>query len=280
MKINNYLSNVIFLSLLLLSNAAFAEKGASNEKETQKQIAHGQLIWADLYSSDVNASLEFYQNVFGWTVKEFKPTTGSYHIFYKNSQPVAGLISRSTQRNKTEGALWIGSFSTDDIQEKVQSAASHNARIILAPHDFSLFDKRTVIADPQGSIFALLNLSEAQHKKEIQWDWAQLFSADPQKAANFYIDSFNFQGEKIEQSNNGLYLLKQNQLVASIVQLPKAFEQRDRWINFIFVDDIKDTLNKSIQLGAKIIYQAEDNTSAIIADPKGALLGLSSEGIH
>jgi predicted enzyme related to lactoylglutathione lyase len=65
--------------------------------------------------------------------------------------------------------------------------------------------------------------------------------------------------------------------MASIVSLPESFEQRDRWVNFIEVDNLVDTLAKATKNGATVIYQPKDDTIAIISDPNGALLGLNEQ---
>lgn len=64
---------------------------------------------------------------------------------------------------------------------------------------------------------------------------------------------------------------------ASIVKLPESFEQRDRWVNFIEVENIDTILSKATDNGATIIYQPESIGLAIIADPNGALLGLTQQ---
>ena len=61
-----------FIPLLFLLNsyAAFATQGETTSQEILNN-QHGKLVWADLYTGDVEASLKFYQQTFGWTVKAF-----------------------------------------------------------------------------------------------------------------------------------------------------------------------------------------------------------------
>ena len=266
--------------LLIASNFLYATEPTQPEKQVITSEEQGKIIWADLYTGDVNASVNFYTDTFDWTVKKFGEKNDSYYLLFDGTQPIAGVLSRPTKRNKTETALWVGSISTDNIQTRIDNAATHNATILLKPHDFALYGKRAVIADPQGGVIALLditNTDQAKHKISKKWNWAQLFSVDTHKAASFYQQTFNYSIDEITENQHNYYLSQQDEVMASIVKLPSSFEQRDRWVNFVEVDNLISTLKKATENGAAILYQPEGRHLAIIADPHGALLGLTEQ---
>ncbi|MBL0710542.1 MAG: VOC family protein [Colwellia sp.] len=273
---------LLFLTTLFVNAEPiqFKEKVQAKDKtiEQVEQVEQGKLIWADLYTSDVVSSLNFYTDTFGWTAKKFKKSTGDYHLLFDGDKAIAGVLERSVQRNKTEAALWVGSVTTHNIQEKVNNAANNKATVILNVHDFALYGKRAVIADPQGAIISLLDLSNsdiAQDKISHKWDWAQLFSTNIKESLSFYHQTFGYNTEKIKVNSNNYYLSQQGEIRASIVKLPASFEQRARWINFVEVDDLSDVLSKATKNKALIFYQPKDKKLAIIADPNGALIGLT-----
>jgi len=269
----------LLLPLLLTSNASIAAQVATTDKEKISN-QHGKLVWADLYTGDVEASLKFYHDTFGWTVKEFAKEQAKYHLLYDNGQAVAGVLERDSKRNKTDNALWVGSIDTDNVSSRSELAAKNNATIILAPHDFSLYGKRSVLADPQGGVIALLelDLTNKNHKKiSNKWDWAQLFSTNTKQAALFYQDTFGYSLEPINAKKDSFFLIQAEMIQASIVKLPETFEQRDRWVNFIEVNELNTVLSKATANGATVIYQPKNRDLAIIADPNGALLGLTQQ---
>jgi predicted enzyme related to lactoylglutathione lyase len=273
-KINSKFCLPFLFPLLLSCGQVFANEGIEQEQQ-------GKLVWGDLYSSDVNASIGFYNKTFGWTTKKFGKNNARYHIFFDGIEPVAGVISRPTQRNQTDKALWIGSFTTKNIETVVAKAVDKKATVILKPHDFKYYGKRAVIADPQGGVVALLELDPTNDNLEKisnKWNWAQLFSVNTSKAASFYQHSLDYNVENVGESKQHYYLAQQGEVRASVVELPDSFEQRDRWVNFIEVDNLTSTLEKAIKNGAEIIYKPnENNRLAIIADPSGALLGLTEQ---
>jgi len=281
MKIKSKYYLSLFFPLLLSSQLIFAQQSNKTVEQAIEQEQQGKLVWGDLYSSDVNASIDFYNKTFGWTTKKFDENNARYHIFFDGAVPIAGVISRAAQRNQTDKALWIGSFTTKNVQTVVTKAADKKATIILKPHDFKYYGKRAVIADPQGGVVALLELDQSneKHKKiSNKWSWSQLFSVDTSKAATFYQHSFDYNVEGIGESKQHYYLAQQGEVRASIVELPDSFEQRDRWVNFIEVDNLTSILEKAKSNGAEIIYQPNKNNQlAIISDPNGALLGLTEQ---
>lgn len=269
----------LLVPLLLNSHTLLAAQPNTIEQEIIKK-QHGKLVWADLYTGDVDASLKFYRNTFGWTVKEFAKDKAKYHILYDDGQAIAGVLARDSKRNKTDNALWVGSIDTDNVSSRSELSTKNNASIILAPHDFKLYGKRAVLADPQGAVIALLELdpSNINHKNiSNKWDWAQLFSTDTKQAALFYQDTFDYSIEPINSKKDSFYLIQAGMVQASIVKLPESFEQRDRWVNFVEVDSLTSILSKAIKNGAKVIYQPTGNSLAIITDPNGALLGLTQQ---
>lgn len=269
----------LLLPLLLNSYASSAAEVETTVHEVVKN-QHGKLVWADLYTGDVEASLKFYQDTFGWTVKEFAKEKARYHLLYDNGQAVAGVLARDSKRNKTDNALWVGSIDTDNVSSRSELAAKNNATIILAPHDFTLYGKRSVLADPQGGVIALLelDLTNKNHKKiSNKWDWAQLFSTNTKQAALFYQDTFGYSLEPINAKKDSFFLIQAEMIQASIVKLPETFEQRDRWVNFIEVNKLNTILSKATANGATVIYQPKNRGLAIIADPNGALLGLTQQ---
>lgn len=266
--------------LLLSSTFLSAAEPEQPKEQIMEQAQQGKIIWADLYTGNVNASLDFYTDTFGWTVKKFGGTNDRYHLLFDGDKAVAGILAHSAERTKTDTALWIGSIATNNLQTHVTNAANNSATVLLKPHDFALYGKRAVIADPQGGIIALLDITshgKTQQKISKKWDWAQLFSIDTKKAASFYQNTFNYNVEEIADNKSSYYLSQQDQVMASIVSLPESFEQRDRWVNFIEVDNLVDTLAKATKNGAVVIYQPKDSNLAIISDPNGALLGLNEQ---
>ncbi len=244
----------------------------------------GKFIWADLVSSDPEASIEFYTAVFGWEIKQTGNAEETYYHVSNNGKLIAGIVPRTSDDTSDKKALWVGHISTPDIHAATTTAENLGAHLALAPKEFGQRGLHAIIRDPQGAVIGLLQSSSGDpvdnEAGDGPWAWAQLFSTNPTKATAFYTDVFAYETKAItETSNDNDYLLRsQNTARASIAPLPASLPQRDRWVGFINVDNLKITLAKSTELGARVIYppreQMLNGRLAIIADPNGALLGL------
>lgn len=285
MKLTAALRLMICLPLLIALPHLVAKENINPISQPPVDSLLGKFVWADLYSTDLEASINFYQKTFAWQVKKSTDSHGVYHLFSQNGQPIAGLIERFVERNKTDKALWIGSVVTNNLVAKTNQAQQLGGKILLAAHDFPIAGQRAVIADKHGGIVALLDSSNSQSnfRKNIGniWTWAQLFSVEPEQAASFYqhVLTYSVESEAITE-NIVTYVLKHKEhRRAGIVPLPASLPQRDHWVNFIEVAAVADTLALAIENGAKVIYAPNAyNHVAIIADPNGALLGLIEQG--
>jgi predicted enzyme related to lactoylglutathione lyase len=270
--------SVIFLPLLFFCATGQANNSLPENQLNKEKVVNGELVWADLYSADVESSIRFYSKTFGWTIKNRGEKSEEYRIFYDGDKPIAGLLARDARRKKTGHAVWIGSIADNDISASLTKTVANGGTIILNAHDFDLYGERAVIADSDGGVLALLKLDESKKQYNNiskKWNWAQLFSIDTKKAADFYQKVLNYSTEVIDESTATYFLLQQNLYVASIVNLPKSFEQRNRWVNFLAVEDFTETLSRAKENGAKVIYEPNSiNPLAIISDPDGAFIGL------
>ncbi len=253
------------------------------------QSQPGKFIWADLFSADVDASISFYTEVFGWEVKrtEAAKTANSSDIYYhllSEGKLIAGIVSRPTVKGETDKALWVGHISTQNVQKAVNAAENLGAKISLEPRQFGQRGTHAIIVDPQGAIVGLLNSDSGDPKDEDavygEWRWAQLFSVNPNAAMDFYSKVVGYETQELSQTEreNDFILLQDNIARAGIVPLPKSLPQQDRWVGFVSVDSIDDTLRKAKDMGGSIIYaprkEVFDGQLAIIADSNGAIIGL------
>ena len=71
--------------------------------------------WADLWTSDVEGSREFYGRLFGWEAQEPSAEFGGYFMFNRHGVPVAGGMVSAAARAATcsteRAAAWPTSLS-------------------------------------------------------------------------------------------------------------------------------------------------------------------------
>jgi predicted enzyme related to lactoylglutathione lyase len=111
----------------------------------------GALCWADLSTADVDAAGAFYKGVFGW---ELTPGEGGY-LHIKNGETFIGGIPPAAHRNPNAPPHWLAYFMVEDCDASAAKAASGGANLYVPPMDIMKVGRMSVIADPQGAVFAL-----------------------------------------------------------------------------------------------------------------------------
>lgn len=113
----------------------------------------GTLCWADLMTSDVAAARKFYSEVFGWEIApgEHDPS-GYLHI--KNGDTFVGGIPPAGLQPGVP-PHWLLYFLESDADAATEKAKSLGARLYYGPTTMENVGRWSVVADPQGAVFAL-----------------------------------------------------------------------------------------------------------------------------
>jgi predicted enzyme related to lactoylglutathione lyase len=109
--------------------------------------------------------------------------------------------------------------------------------------------------------------------------WVDLLAPDPAKAAEFYVGLAGYEASDSEMSANvkRVSLASGGFARAGIVPLPPSVKQPG-WLPYVLVDDVAGTLEKAIAAGGRALLKPRadllDGNLAIIADPRGGVLGI------
>jgi len=267
-------SSVFFL-MLILSMTSYASP--PNEETTS-----GRFVWIELFTSNVDASIDFYSKTFGWQAKENIVGEKTTYLLLNKDKPIARVVPRKPKDPQSNQALWVGYLSTENIEETLDHAKKLGGHVIT--DDSEKKRHKAIISDPQGGIVGLMvedsTPSQGMNHKNKLWVWSQLFSHNLQQATQFYTQLFGYIAKNTEYSpDKQVVLLTQNTVTrAAIAPLPEKMPNRNRWVGFISVPNLTDTLNKAKQYGANVIYaprpEVLDGRISVILDPNGALVGL------
>jgi predicted enzyme related to lactoylglutathione lyase len=119
-------------------------------------IAHvaGTLCWADLSTPDPKRAADFYSGLLGWQfITDPKDPSGYLHI--KNGEHFIGGIPPAASRQPGVPPHWLAYFSVDDVDASAAKAKQMGANLYLAPMTMEGVGRFSVIADPQGAVFAI-----------------------------------------------------------------------------------------------------------------------------
>jgi predicted enzyme related to lactoylglutathione lyase len=116
----------------------------------------GAFCWADLSTPDQAASAKFYSDFFGWELDA--SDTGYLHI--KNAGQMIGGMQAAEHRNPNAPPHWLIYYLVADVDATAAKAAGQGATLYLPPTTMENVGRMSVIADPQGAVFAIFKPAE------------------------------------------------------------------------------------------------------------------------
>jgi predicted enzyme related to lactoylglutathione lyase len=114
----------------------------------------GTLCWADLSTPDAKRASDFYSGLFGWQIAaDPKDPSGYLHI--KNGEHFIGGVPPAAHRQPGVPPHWMAYFQVDDVDAVANKAKDAGANLYLPPMTMEGVGRMSVIADPQGAVFAI-----------------------------------------------------------------------------------------------------------------------------
>ena len=121
----------------------------------------GTFCVADLMTGDQEAAANFYEKLFAWKIgkEDEEPQHRYYHIF--NGQQFIGGIPPASFRDPSIPPHWQVYILVADCAASVERAKKLGAQVFLPPTDIEGIGWISVMADPQGAVFALFEAARA-----------------------------------------------------------------------------------------------------------------------
>ncbi|MEV7968040.1 VOC family protein [Sphaerisporangium sp. NPDC088356] len=236
--------------------------------------------WVDLSSTDLSASVAFYEGLFGWRAEfDPHPDAGGYGRFTQAGKLVAGI--GPTFR---EGVppVWNTYIATDDAESVAERVKEAGGRVRIGP--VQVFDEgwTAVFQDPAGASFMIWQPGRhygAQLVNEpVAHCWNELDCRDVVGAKAFYPAVFGW-GSRSATDAAGLEYtewLADGRPVAGMMPIGDRFppEVQAQWLVFFAVADCDVIAALAEDHGGRILQRPQDLPAgryAILADPQGAV---------
>jgi predicted enzyme related to lactoylglutathione lyase len=262
---------------------------------TKRTYPPGVPCWIDTEQPDVQAAIDFYGGIFGWTFEDVMPreSPDRYVIAKLDGQDVGAIAGP-----RRGAAVWNTYVSVNSADAAAKRLVAAGAAIRSAPADAGEGGRGAALIDPEGVEFRLW---EARRRPGAQlanqpgaWNFSDLHTANVDAATAFYGQAFGWQiddigfGRMIRRPGYGDHLegtidpgIRARQ---SEIATPVGFEDAVGWLAPVTtgeaphwhvtftVADRDQTVLDAEQLGAQVLGQ-DDNEwtrSALIRDPQGA----------
>ena len=241
---------------------------------------HGQYIWYELTTPDVDAAKAFYPRFTGWGTQAFDK---DYTMWTTGGVPVAGIF-RLTDEMRQQGVPpnWMPYVESSDVDETAAKATSLGGRVLQGPADIPNVGRFAVVQDPQSAVFGVYksnNPSRAWDGTPVvgRFSWHELMTTDYPKAFEFYRALFGW--EKMDEMDMGggeMYSMygKGGKMYGGMFNRPPEMAgMHPFWLIYIHVKDVGKAVDLATKAGATVRRPRMDipgGTIAILGDPQGA----------
>lgn len=118
----------------------------------------GTVCWSELASKNSAKSQAFYCQLFDWQIEVVPMENMTYVMFKQGDDNVAGMLEM-TEEWRDIPAHWMTYFAVENCDESAAKAQKLGAVICVPPTDVADVGRFSVITDPQGAAFSIIELT-------------------------------------------------------------------------------------------------------------------------
>ena len=244
-----------------------------------KTYRHGQFVWRELMTTDVEASLRFYSEVFGWKTETMKMPDGMDYTMAKAGDTPAGGIMKLPMPGVP--AHWSSSVSVDDVDAVASRVTAAGGKVIVPPMDAGGMGRYAGFQDPQGAYFSLWNGADGDAPMSERpglgtFCWEQLNTTAPEEALEFYNKVFGWKNEPFGGGGDMKVFKADGTSTSSVMQAPPGAPAH--WLTYVVVDKLTSAYERVKQQGGKVLVERIDvptvGSIGVIQDNVGAVIGV------
>lgn len=246
------------------------------------EYAAGTPSWVDLGTPDIEASVSFYGELFGWDVPESENAeqTGGYRQAMLRGKPVAGMMPLMQEGQPPAWSTYVSVDDADATAEKVKGAGG---QVFAEPMDVLDLGRMAVFADPEGAVFGIWQPGTFPGAGIVNESgavsWNELNTRDPDAAKQFYGTVFNWEARQFGEGDPPYLTIHPGGAergVGGIMDVRGRVpdEVPAHWMVYFAVDDTDATAEKAKELGGTVTFGPMDIPNvgrfALLTDPQGA----------
>ena len=249
-------------------------------------------IWYELMTTDLDAGLDFYREVVGWTTTEMDQPDMRNGVWNAGERGIGGAM-QLTDEMCAGGAqpAWLGYIHVADTDAKAAAIAADGGKILMSPGDIPNVGRFALVADRGGAAFYLLTPRPREGDEPppplAQYalgacGWHELYAGDGEKSAmDFYGGQFGWTTDSTmdmgEMGTYRLFATGGDGAVGGMMDKPAQMPV-SAWQYYFNVDAIDAAAERVAANGGKVIMGPMEVPNAMWVlqgvDPQGAQFAL------
>jgi uncharacterized protein len=222
----------------------------------------GKFVWYEYMGNDLNAAVDFYTGVVGWSAKDAGMADFPYQILSTGPTMVAGMMDVPDEA-RAMGARpsWLGYIWVEDVDKALPKLTASGGKVYKEPADIPGVGRFAVVADPDGAVFMLFRDSGGSPPPPPPPEtpglvgWRELHAGDGASAFAFYSGQFGWKKDRdFDMGPMGVYHIfdtgdgQQGGIFTKTPQTPAPF-----WLFYFNVDAIDAAAERVKAKGGRIV---------------------------
>jgi predicted enzyme related to lactoylglutathione lyase len=260
----------------------------------------GEPCWAAAVAPDMDAAKRFYGDVLGWTFVETGPEFGNYVMCLKNNKTVAALTLPMSE--ESGHPAWTTYLKTSDAATTAQRVEPAGGTLLTGPIEIPNSGRMLLAVDPGGAAFGAWEpgtMTGAQlYGEPGAIAWADVNTRDKIAVDAFYHSLFGIDvvawrdipeeypvDAPVEQVGMDyvVYTGPEGQMLCGRMTMTADFgDVPPHWMIYFNVDSADSAAERVTAGGGRVAVAPFDTPfgrMTVVADPNGAVLGLSAAAI-
>ena len=124
----------------------------------------GQVVWPELATGDPAGAAGFYTRLFGWKTKpETVGADAPYAEWLNQGASIGGLMPMQGDQWQGIPPHWMIYITVADCTDRAARAGQLGGKICVTPRDIPNVGRFSVIFDPQGAAFSIIQMTAVHH---------------------------------------------------------------------------------------------------------------------
>jgi predicted enzyme related to lactoylglutathione lyase len=145
--------------------AIFAILSSSSGDPSDYLATPGEWIWSSLITSDPDSAAAFYQKLFDYEVFELPATTDARHLLLATDDYARASVNSLPANKPKVHPHWLNYVHVEDAVKMTAKVVALGGRVLVEPRVDRQGGKVSVVADPQGAPFGLLEWPDTESKE-------------------------------------------------------------------------------------------------------------------
>ncbi len=247
----------------------------------------GTPCWVDLMSPDVDASVAFYESVFGWKGEPEHDNDGNriYIQFYQGDRIVAGLGGQPPGMEAMP-ATWNTYICVDDAEAAVAAAQEAGGSVLMPAMEVMDAGHMAILSDPTGAAVSVWqpneHLGAGVANEPDTWSWNELVTRDVDTAREFYSKVFDWEYDVQDMPMGAYHVIRGGHSggLGGLMSMPPGMPEQvpNHWAVYFSVSDVAATIEKVEAAGGQVVQEPMEFPGvghiAIVHDPHGGSFSL------